>query len=125
MFALSAELLLLDLIIGKVYPGALPPMLVAYGVLALFTGFNLLGIDVFARLQSALALVMVVSLLALGLGAVGSDLAATTTPLDQGWNPLQAGTLTLAAMAIWGFVGAEFVCPWWRRAARNATSRAR
>lgn len=111
MFALSAELLLLDLIIGKVYPGALPPMLVAYGVLALFTAFNLLGIDVFARLQSALALVMVVTLVALGLGAVGSDMAAVATPLDQGWNPLEAGALTLAAMAIWGFVGAEFVCP--------------
>ncbi len=111
MFALSAELLLLDLIIGKVYPGALPPMLVAYGVLALFTVFNLLGIDVFARLQSALALVMVVTLLALGLGAISSDMATLATPLDQGWNPLEAGALTLAAMAIWGFVGAEFVCP--------------
>ncbi|ECA4547144.1 amino acid permease, partial [Salmonella enterica subsp. enterica serovar Typhimurium] len=68
MFALSAELLLLDLIIGKVYPGALPPMLVAYGVLGLFTLLNLLGIDIFARLQSALALLMMIVLLVLGLG---------------------------------------------------------
>ena len=57
MFALSAELLLLDLIIGKVYPGALPPMLVAYGVLGVFTLLNLLGIDVFAKLQTVLAVV--------------------------------------------------------------------
>ncbi|HCE6279780.1 TPA: APC family permease [Pseudomonas aeruginosa] len=84
MFALSAELLLLDLIIGKVYPGALPPMLVAYGVLGLFTLLNLLGIDIFARLQSALA---------------------------SGWNPLGVSALALTAMAVWGFVGAEFVCP--------------
>ncbi|BAQ75354.1 MULTISPECIES: APC family permease [Pseudomonas] len=111
MFALSAELLLLDLIIGKVYPGVLPPMLVAYGVLGTFTALNLLGIDVFARLQTVLAVVMVVILLTLGLGAIGSPQADLQRPLDQGWNPMEVGALALAAMAIWGFVGAEFVCP--------------
>ncbi|SNT05302.1 amino acid/polyamine/organocation transporter, APC superfamily [Pseudomonas japonica] len=111
MFALSAELLLLDLIIGKVYPGVLPPMVVAGGMLALFTGLNLLGIDVFAKLQTVLALVMVAMLLALGVGALGHAEGSLQTALDQGWNPLGAGALTLAAMAIWGFVGAEFVCP--------------
>jgi len=111
MFALSAELLLLDLIIDKVYPGALPPMLVAYGVLGTFTALNLLGIDVFARLQTVLAVVMVVILLTLGLGAIGSPQADLQLPLDQGWNPMEVGALALAAMAIWGFVGAEFVCP--------------
>ncbi|AZC19174.1 MULTISPECIES: APC family permease [Pseudomonas] len=111
MFALSAELLLLDLIIGKVYPGALPPMVVAYGVLGTFTVLNLLGIDVFAKLQTVLAVVMVVILLTLGLGAIGSPQADLQLPLDQGWNPLHFGALALAAMAIWGFVGAEFVCP--------------
>lgn len=111
MFALSAELLLLDLIIGKVYPGALPPMLVAYGVLGLFTLLNLLGIDIFARLQSALALLMMIVLLVLGLGAVSSDHASAQTALASGWNPLGVSALALTAMAVWGFVGAEFVCP--------------
>ncbi|QIH07516.1 MULTISPECIES: APC family permease [unclassified Pseudomonas] len=111
MFALSAELLLLDLIIGKVYPGALPPMLVAYGVLGTFTALNLLGIDVFAKLQTVLAVVMVVILLTLGLGAVSSAQASVQLSLEQGWNPMGIGALALAAMAIWGFVGAEFVCP--------------
>ncbi|MFP3547787.1 amino acid permease, partial [Rhizobium sp. SIMBA_035] len=70
-----------------------------------------LGIDVFAKLQTVLAVVMVVILLTLGLGAVSSAQADLQLPLDQGWNPLQVGALALAAMAIWGFVGAEFVCP--------------
>ncbi|MFI8609677.1 APC family permease [Pseudomonas sp. NPDC077649] len=113
MFALSAELLLLDLIIGEVYPGVFPSMSIAYGVLILFTLLNLLGIDLFARLQSALALVMVIVLLALGLTAVtgsGSQ-PALEGVLSNDWNPLGAGVLTLVALAIWGFVGAEFVCP--------------
>jgi len=113
MFALSAELLLLDLIISEVYPGAFPSMLIAYGVLIVFTLLNLLGIDIFARLQSALALIMVIVLLALGLAAVtgsGSE-PALSTSITSDWNPMGAGVMTLAALAIWGFVGAEFVCP--------------
>jgi amino acid transporter len=111
MFALSAELLLLDLVIGKVYPGVLPPLTVAYGVLALFTVLNLLGIDVFAKLQNVLAFAMVVMLVALGFAALSSEQANIQMPLSEGWNPLEFGAITLAAMAVWGFVGAEFVCP--------------
>ena len=113
MFALSAELLLLDLIINQVYPGVFPHRSVAFGVLLLFTLLNLLGIDIFARLQTALASVMVIVLLGLGLAAIsgnGSE-PALSASLPQEWNPLGAGVLTLAALAIWGFVGAEFVCP--------------
>ncbi|WP_332821683.1 APC family permease, partial [Pseudomonas sp.] len=113
MFALSAELLLLDLIINEVYPGTFPRMSIAYGVLIGFTLLNLLGIDVFARLQSALALVMIIVLLALGLAAVtgsGSE-PMLSSAISSDWNPMGASVMTLVALAIWGFVGAEFVCP--------------
>lgn len=114
MFALSAELLLLDLIVNEVYPGVFPRLAIAYGVLIVFTVLNLLGIDMFARLQTALALVMVVTLLALGLTAItgsGSQPLLAQTALATDWNPMGAAVLTLVALAIWGFVGAEFVCP--------------
>nr|WP_079235544.1 MULTISPECIES: APC family permease [Pseudomonas] len=112
MFALSAELLLLDLIVEKVYPHALPSMSVAFGVLAIFTILNLFNIDIFARLQSVLALVMVVVLLVLGFSAVSSESAAPLSSLQMdGWNPLGLGVVALTALAIWGFVGVEFVCP--------------
>jgi len=114
MFALSAELLLLDLVINQIYPGIFPRMSIAYSVLLIFTAFNLLGIDVFAKLQSALALFMVLALLTLGLAAItGNGMQAPPPELSMAtdWNPLGLGVLALAAMAIWGFVGAEFVCP--------------
>ncbi len=112
MFALSAELLLLDLIVAKVYPGVFPQYSVAFGVLALFTGLNLMGIDIFAKLQSAMAVVMVIVLLILGVAAISEGHAegVTTTLLQGDWNPMGAGVLALTAMAVWGFVGAEFVC---------------
>lgn len=113
MFALSAELLLLDLIVGKVYPGVFPPFSIAFGVLGLFTVLNLMGIDIFAKLQTALAVVMVIVLLVLGLAAVveGAPTETASSVLHGDWNPMGAGVLTLTALAVWGFVGAEFVCP--------------
>ncbi|KJK07468.1 MULTISPECIES: APC family permease [Pseudomonas] len=113
MFALSAELLLMEFIIDKVYPHSMPPLTVALGVLALFTVLNLFNIDIFARLQTVLAVVMVVVLLVMGLSAMNSDIASPNPGLfDIGsWNPLGLGVIALTAMAVWGFVGAEFVCP--------------
>ncbi|WP_095147698.1 APC family permease [Pseudomonas sp. Irchel s3a18] len=113
MFALSAELLLMEFIIDKVYPHSMPPLSVAFGVLLLFTVLNLFNIDIFARLQTVLALVMMVMLLVMGLGALTSEGAGSVSALvaTSGWNPMGLGVIALAAMAVWGFVGAEFVCP--------------
>ncbi len=113
MFALSAELLLLDLIVGKIYPGVFPPFSIAFGVLGLFTILNLMGIDIFAKLQTALAVVMVFVLLLLGIAAIveGAPSDTASTVIQGDWNPMGAGVLTLTALAVWGFVGAEFVCP--------------
>lgn len=116
MFALSAELLLLDLIIGKVFPhSSLPPLTVAAGVLLLFTLFNLMNIDIFARLQTALAVIMMIVLLVLGVCAITSPQAETVHRVieqgslaPQGWG---WGAIALVATTVWGFVGAEFVCP--------------
>ncbi|MBA1200787.1 APC family permease [Pseudomonas capeferrum] len=111
MFALSAELLLMEFIIDKVYPHSLPSLSIAFGVLALFTVLNLFNIDIFARLQTALAVVMVVILLVMGLGAIASDIPTPNPTALAQWNPMGMGVIALAAMAVWGFVGAEFVCP--------------
>lgn len=116
MFALSAELLLLDLIVGKIFPhSALPPLSIAAGVLLLFTLFNLMNIDIFARLQTAMAVIMMIVLLVLGLCAITSPQAesvqlvvAQGSLAPQGWG---WGAIALVATTIWGFVGAEFVCP--------------
>lgn len=113
MFALSAELLLLDFIIEKIYPGIFPQYSIGFGLLAAFTLLNLMGLDVFAKLQTTLAFVMVIVLLVLGLSAVTQVAAPHNQAIDltTSWNPLGSEVITLVALAVWGFVGAEFVCP--------------
>ena len=114
MFALSAEILLLDQVVGHLFPSLpLPPMSIGGGILLLFTLLNLLNIDIFARLQFVLAAVMVITLLALGVCAIGSEHAAPISSLmsEENRAPLGWGVVALVAAGIWGFVGAEFVCP--------------
>nr|WP_300314687.1 APC family permease [Halomonas sp.] len=113
MFALSAELLLVNYLLGVLYPAIEGTQYIAFAILAVFTLLNLLGIDVFAKLQNVLAFAMVVALTLLGVSALSGGFA----PHQFGASQLAAdfnlgdGALTLIALAIWGYVGAEFVCP--------------
>lgn len=113
MFALSAELLLVNFLLGVLYPAVEGTHYVAFGILGVFTALNLLGIDVFAKLQNLLAFAMVVALTLLGVSALTGGFAPhafQATELAAGFN-LGEGAFTLIALAIWGYVGAEFVCP--------------
>ncbi len=113
MFALSAELLLVNYLLGVLYPALEGTHYVSFGILAVFTVLNLLGIDVFARLQNVLAFAMVVALTLLGVSALSGGFAPhefQAGELAAGFN-LGEGAFTLIALAIWGYVGAEFVCP--------------
>lgn len=124
MFALSAELMLVNYLLGVLYPAVEGTHYIAFGILGAFTLLNLLGIDVFARLQNVLAFAMVVALILLGVSALSGGFAphvVETSELTAGFN-LGDGAFTLIALAIWGYVGAEFVCPLVgesRNAARN------
>lgn len=109
MLGIPAELILVDALVGQLVPGFAeavghPSLL----LLALFCLLNLRGIDAFARLQSVLVTVMFAGILIIGVtGALlGNHGAVTTT---QAFVP--AAALSLVALAIWGLVGLEFVCP--------------
>ncbi len=113
MFALSAELMLVNYLLGVLYPAVEGTHYVAFGILGAFTVLNLLGIDVFAKLQNVLAFAMVVALSLLGVSALMGGFAPhrfAAAELAAGFN-LGEGAFTLIALAIWGYVGAEFVCP--------------
>lgn len=113
MFALSAELMLVNYFLGVLYPSIESTHFIAFGILGVFTLLNLMGIDVFAKLQYVLAFAMVVALGLLGVSALVGGFAPHTfsaSELAQGFS-LDDGAFTLIALAIWGYVGAEFVCP--------------
>ncbi|PWB42046.1 MAG: amino acid transporter [Rhodocyclales bacterium] len=109
LLGIPAELILVDTLLAQVAPGlvaALPyPSLV---LLLLFCLLNLRGIDLFARIQSALVAIMFGGLFIIGIaGLTGGGAAANAAP--AAFDASLA--LSLVALAFWGLVGLEFVCP--------------
>ena len=109
LLGIPAELILVDALLEQLAPQlsqwvGQPSLL----LLALFFLLNLQGIDMFARIQSALVATMFAGILVIGgLGVASGDTSAIAAA--QPFEPTAA--LSLVALAIWGLVGLEFVCP--------------
>lgn len=110
IFAGAADLFLLEFILETLYPGAVGHAgLWIYVVIVIV---NLLGIELFASAQNALAWTMLAALLAVTAVALGS-----AAPGDQAMSamlltpPRAWSVLSLTVLALWAFLGLEFVCP--------------
>lgn len=109
LLGIPAELILVDTLLEQVAPGLVAlfhyPSLV---LLLVFCLLNLRGIDLFARIQSTLVAIMFGGLFLIGIAGLfggGPPAAVTDAAIDA---PL---ALSLVALAFWGLVGLEFVCP--------------
>jgi amino acid transporter len=114
IFGLPAELILADQILRATLPLPMP----AYGwpvlIVVAFTILNILGTDVFARIQTALSFSVLVFLFTTGVVAIGGS-GALTHPGRMadviGQFSTSTEVLGLIALAFWVFVGSEFVTP--------------
>lgn len=114
IFGLPAELILADQILRQTVPLHVP----AYGwpalIVAAFTVLNILGTDVFARIQTALSFTVLTFLLVTGLVAICGHGALShpgTLAHVAGAFDTQMQVFGLIALAFWVFVGSEFVTP--------------
>lgn len=110
LFGPAAELLLVDAVMAQLLPGLLPGFGWAALLLGVLLVLNLLGTDVFARVQTALTFVMLVFLLlcaAVGLGG------APQAPAGQGLSAMGANVtvLGIVALVMYSLIGTEFVTP--------------
>jgi amino acid transporter len=122
IFGLPAELLLLDGVVRQALPFVVPPYAVPVALVVLLAALNILGTDLFAKVQGPL------SFTALGLLAVTAGVAwwsphGVVVPLPAGAAPLgwqafgrDTVFLGMIALAFWVFVGSEFVTPLTREA---------
>ncbi|MBV8910884.1 MAG: APC family permease, partial [Gammaproteobacteria bacterium] len=114
IFGLPAELILADQILRSTLPLPMP----AYGwpvlIVAVFTVLNILGTDVFARIQTALSFTVLTFLFATGVVAIGAGGALTQSGRIaevMGQFGTHTEVFGLIALAFWVFVGSEFVTP--------------
>ena len=114
VFGVPAELILADQILTQSIPITLPPYTWPIGIVVVFTVLNILGTDVFAKVQTALSFVVLLFLAVSGLVAV-SGLGASAMPGGPSVAIAALGkntvTMELVALAFWVFVGSEFVTP--------------
>lgn len=114
IFGLPAELILADQVLRQTLPFPMP----VYGwpvlIVVVFAVLNILGTDVFARIQTALSFTVLAFLLVTGLVALGAHgVLAHSDNLARVASAFSSNTqiLGLIALAFWVFVGSEFVTP--------------
>jgi amino acid transporter len=118
LFGPAAELLLVDAVLGQLLPGTLPAMAWAAILLGTLVVLNLMGTDVFARVQTALTFVMLVFLVLVGAWAfAGTPAAGPRAGLAAMGS--ETTTLGIVALVMYSLIGTEFVTPL-TNSARNA-----
>lgn len=114
LFGLPAELILADQILTQAIPLHLPPFAWPVMLVVVFAGLNILGTDVFAKVQTTLSFTVLLFLVVTGLLALSGQAA---TPMVGGSTLAFAAmgkdtvTMGVVALAFWVFVGSEFVTP--------------
>jgi amino acid transporter len=110
IFATPAEMLLMQHVLETIAPGSFTS--IALILLWLFTLLNIVGIDLFASIQSIISFTMLVTLVVIGF-------AGTTTPASNGTPVAQifqdmihsgSSVFSLLLVALWPFVSFEMVC---------------
>lgn len=116
VLALPVEMVLVDAMLSELLPGLIPAKVLPLLILALLTITNLIGADVFAKVQNLLAFVLVAGLVIVGLcaitGVAEPHHAVTGTGVDWSFaHVLDGSFIGLIALAMWLMVGVEFICP--------------
>ncbi|WP_415718590.1 APC family permease [Maridesulfovibrio sp.] len=112
LFAAPAELAVAGSVITETFTPGIPPVLWGGLLLGILTITNVIGVDIFAKLQIVFTMTMMISMALLGIiGLTGiGTLPAPVIP-DQPFNPMGMGVFGLTALAIWLYIGIEFVTP--------------
>jgi amino acid transporter len=111
LFAGPAELLLLQHVLDHVVPGSFPH--IALMLLWLFAMLNILGIDLFASIQSIITYTMLVALLVIGVAGLNTGDMSGASPLLIFNSFIHAGSpvFSLVTIALWAFLSFELICP--------------
>ena len=111
IFGLPAELFLLEYILDVLYPGSF--VFTGVIVLVMFTILNLIGVDLFSKVQSLLSYLMLTSMVVIGVvGLTHSDpRGLPISSIVEGISHLDFNVFNLTMLALWSFFALEFVCP--------------
>ena len=110
IFASPAELLLMQHVLDTIAPGSFTNIAVI--LLWVFTLLNILGINLFASIQSVISFTMLVTLVVIGFVGLSSSSMQGTPPTQIMQDLFHSGSsvFSLVLVALWPFFGFEMVC---------------
>ena len=112
VFGISVELAMCGIVLNGLFP-SVHAVIFSVIVLASLFILNLFGIDIFAKVQSFMVVVLIGSITVLGaMGALRLGVGTPVTP-EMISPPVTGviGVVSLSALAFWLFIGVEFVVP--------------
>ncbi len=106
-----AELYLMEKLFVVLFPGSIG--FVGIILIILFTVLNLLGIDIFSTVQNILAYTLLVSLAVIGVSGMNHApiVEISVSSILKDFHFAGANTYSLVALALFAFLGLEFICP--------------
>jgi len=111
-FTSSTEVSMCGIVFQTFWNWGVPPFVVGIIIIVILGTVNLLGIDIFAKVQSVVAWTLMGSMLLLGLiGIIGAGTGAEVQQTFIMSDNQISSVLSLAPMAFWLFIGAEFIIP--------------
>ena len=110
-FTSSTEVSMCGIVFEEFFGWGVPPWVVGIIIILILMTVNLLGIDIFARVQNVVAWSLLGSMLILAV--IGIAGAGQGVKIEQPLAEAEdiASILSLAPMAFWLFIGAEFIIP--------------
>ena len=112
LFAIPTELAVASSVLSDTFFPGISPLVFGGFLLGFLTLTNILGVDIFAKLQVVFTLTMMISMTLLGLiGLTGIGAAPAPVIPDIPFNAMGTGVFSLTALAIWLYIGIEFVTP--------------
>jgi len=110
----SIEMTMCGIVLHQTFFKSIPSLVISLGILGFLAIVNFMGVDIFAKIQNIVVVLLLGSLILLGvMGAfkLGTgtviEAASRSKPIVTGiW-----GLVSLSAMAFWLFIGIEFVIP--------------
>jgi len=110
IFATPAEMLLMQHVLDTIAPGSFTN--IALILLWLFTVLNVLGINLFASIQSIISFTMLVTLVVIGFAGITIHASNGTSTAHIINDMFHSGSsvFSLLLVALWPFVAFEMVC---------------
>ena len=111
-FTSSTEVSMCGIVFEEFWSWGVPPFVVGIIIIVILCVVNLLGIDIFSKVQNIVAYSLLGSLVVLAvIGIAGKGAGVEVTQEFFATDDQIASVLALAPMAFWLFIGAEFVIP--------------